>query len=89
MYKFKYEEVLEMECQCEMLKAQVDEARVVSRERDHLQKQVDDLEACICEQEEEIKLLVLQVDDLSKTKDASSVSSRSMFIVYSIYDTLK
>ncbi|KAL1509119.1 hypothetical protein ABEB36_003910 [Hypothenemus hampei] len=69
MYKQKYEDVLDMECKCDMLKAQVDEARAVSRERDHLQKQVQDLEACICEQEDEIKHLVVQVDNLSKTKN--------------------
>lgn len=74
MYKQKYEDVLDMECKCEMLRAQVDEARNVSRERDHLQKQVEDLEACICEQEDEIKSLVLQVDSLSRTKNDTNVS---------------
>ncbi|KAF7266369.1 hypothetical protein GWI33_020394 [Rhynchophorus ferrugineus] len=72
MYKQKYEEVLEMECQCEMLKAQVDEARIIGRERDQLQKQVQDLETCICEQEDEIKNLVLQVDSISKTKTTAT-----------------
>lgn len=74
MYKQKYEEVLDMECKCELLKAQVDEARAVGRERDQLQKQVEDLEACICEQEDEIRSLVIQVDGLSKTKNDTNVS---------------
>ncbi|XP_050309863.1 myosin heavy chain, clone 203-like [Anthonomus grandis grandis] len=72
MYKQKYEDVLDMECKCELLKAQVDEAKTVSRERDHLQKQVQDLEACICEQEDEIKSLVIQVDDMSRTREETS-----------------
>ena len=63
-----------MECKCEMLKAQVEEARTVGRERDQLQRQVQDLEACICEQEDEIKNLVLQVDSISKTQSIANVS---------------
>ncbi|KAJ8954424.1 hypothetical protein NQ318_011099 [Aromia moschata] len=68
-YKQKYDEILSMECQCEMLRSQVDAARDLARERDGLVKQVKDLEACICEQECEIKNLVTQIDGMSRNKD--------------------
>ncbi|XP_030749511.1 protein Daple-like [Sitophilus oryzae] len=83
MYKQKYEEVLEMECRCEMLKAQVDEARTIGRERDQLQRQVEDLEACICEQENEIRSLVIQVDSITKNKSSKDGQMNTMI------DTMK
>ncbi|XP_023311145.1 ELKS/Rab6-interacting/CAST family member 1-like [Anoplophora glabripennis] len=69
MYKYKYEEVLSKECQGDMLRSQVEAAKGLERERNALVKQVGDLESCICDQEEEIKKLMSQIDNLSRNKD--------------------
>ncbi|KAG5880204.1 hypothetical protein JTB14_018995 [Gonioctena quinquepunctata] len=75
-YKLKYEEILGMECQCEMMKLQVEELRNLKREKETLLKQVMDLESCIKDQEDEIKKLMLQIDYLMKNKDETQSRMR-------------
>lgn len=73
IYKQKYEEVLTMECQGDALRSQVEEAKHMEREKNALVKQVGDLESCICDQEEEIKKLMMQIDNLCRNKDDNQV----------------
>ncbi|CAH1175728.1 unnamed protein product [Phaedon cochleariae] len=68
-YKQKYEEVLGMECQCEMMREQVDASNKLRREKDALANQVMDLQACIIDQEDEIKRMIAQIDNLMRNKD--------------------
>ncbi|KAJ8920804.1 hypothetical protein NQ315_004945 [Exocentrus adspersus] len=76
VYKRKYEEVVAFESQGDVLRSQSEKARCVERERDALIKQVGDLECCICEQEEEIKKLVMQIDHLYRNKDENQCRMR-------------
>lgn len=73
MYKEKYEDLLGLECECDMLRTQLDRAKDIISERDVLQRQVRDCECCIAEQEDEIKRLVCHVDRLTQGRDDQQV----------------
>lgn len=68
-YKQKYEDILSMECQCDIVRSQTEENKCLMRERDCLRKQLIDLQSCIHDQEEEIKRLLLHIDELVQNKD--------------------
>ncbi|XP_066143438.1 myosin heavy chain, clone 203-like isoform X2 [Euwallacea fornicatus] len=78
-YKQKYEEVLDGTCQRHILKAQIDEAKTITRERDQLRQQAGNLGTCICECEDEVRGLALQMDDLTSFR--SNLSSHEEEIV--------
>ncbi|XP_056633910.1 centromere-associated protein E-like [Diorhabda sublineata] len=69
IFKSKYENLMGLECECDILKAQLDRAKDIERERNYLEFRVEDLEACIADQENEIKRLVCHIDLLAKGRD--------------------
>nr|CAI5820715.1 unnamed protein product [Callosobruchus analis] len=73
LYKQKYEQMVNMECTCETARMQLEDARLVARERDALVKQVGDLESCIRDQEEEIRCCMCEIETLKKNKDATQI----------------
>lgn len=73
MYKSKYENLIGLECECDILRAQVEKAKCIEKERDALENQVEDLESCIAEQEDEIRRLVAHIDTLAKGRDNQQV----------------
>lgn len=77
-YKRKYEELLGMESECNLLRDQLDKAKLVERERDVLEQQTEDLERCICDQEEEIRRLVAHIDCLAQGKEDQQVKMKEV-----------
>ncbi|KAH1024707.1 uncharacterized protein LOC109538520 isoform X1 [Dendroctonus ponderosae] len=77
-YKRKYEELVGMESECNLLRTQLDKARLIERDRDILEQQTEDLERCICEQEEEIRRLVSHIDCLAQGKEDQQVKMKEV-----------
>lgn len=73
LYKQKYEELLGLECECDILRAQLENVKDIDKERDALQRQVRECECCIADQEDEIKRLVTHIDRLTNGKDDQQV----------------
>lgn len=70
MYKKKYESLLHCPCEIEALHNKLDKYKNLNREKTTL---VERLESCICDQEEEIKSLVKEIDTVSRNQELTQV----------------
>lgn len=73
LFKSKYEGLMGLECECDILRSQVDKARVVEKERDALENRVEELEDCVTNLENEIKRLVMHIELLAEERDQQQV----------------
>ncbi|XP_056647336.1 uncharacterized protein LOC130451999 [Diorhabda sublineata] len=69
IFKSKYEILIGLEHECDLLRDQLDRTKYVEIERNSLEIRLEDLEACLEDQENEKKRLVHYIDTLSKARD--------------------
>lgn len=74
-YKEKYDGLCRMENECQALRNQLANAKMLQKERDMLKRQVGDLECCVADLEDEIKRLVGHIDRLTQGRDEQQVTS--------------
>ncbi|XP_057671291.1 uncharacterized protein LOC130903042 isoform X3 [Diorhabda carinulata] len=69
IFKSKYETLIGLEHECDLLRDQLDRTKYVEIERNSLEIRLEDLEACLEDQENEKKRLVHYINTLSKARD--------------------
>ncbi|XP_018333953.1 girdin-like [Agrilus planipennis] len=65
LYKAKYRELVAMESECDALREQVSNAKLIEAEKEEMMEQLGQFELCIQDQENEIQKLVMQIEKLT------------------------
>ncbi|XP_044750937.1 restin homolog isoform X2 [Coccinella septempunctata] len=76
-YKLKYDGLCKMENECNALRVQLANAKLLQKERDMLRRQVGDLECCVADLEDEIKRLVGHIDRLTQGRDEQQTKTQN------------